>query len=118
MPNRQHNLAEPSGGSFPHSKGTAMFKTALIAASLTLAMAPIAALAAGEDGQFTHKGVTYSYTATDAKTGETVIRGTAYAGTVPFELHIHKKTVTGTFNDKPVEFTMDQVKKLNLAPAK
>lgn len=95
-----------------------MFKIALTAASLTLAMAPIAAFAAGEDGQFTHKGVTYSYTAEDAKTGDTVVKGTAYAGKVPFELHIHKKTVTGTFNNKPVEFDLDDVQKLNLAPAK
>ena len=42
------------------------------------------------------------------------MRGTAYAGKVPFELHIHKKTVTGTFNDKPVEFELADVQKMGI----
>ena len=42
------------------------------------------------------------------------MRGTAYAGKVPFELHIHKKTVTGTFNNKPVEFDLADVQKLGI----
>jgi hypothetical protein len=93
-------------------------KATLIAASLIAVAAPAVALAAGDDaGKFTHKGVDYSYTATD-QNGEKVIRGTAYAGKVPFELHIHKKTVTGTFNDKPVEFDLEDVQKLGVTVAK
>jgi hypothetical protein len=91
-----------------------MLKTALIAATLLVSAAPTLALAAADDaGQFTHKGVDYSYTSED-KGGDKVVRGTAYAGKVPFELHIHKKTVTGTFNNKPVEFELSDVQKLNL----
>jgi len=95
-----------------------MFKTSLLAASLIAVATPAIALAAGDDaGKFTHKGVDYSYTATD-QNGDKVIRGTAYAGKVPFELHIHKKTVTGTFNDKPVEFDLDDVQKLGITTTK
>jgi hypothetical protein len=91
-----------------------MIKTSLIAATLLVAAAPTLAFAAAEDaGQFTHKGVDYSYT-TEDKAGDKIVRGTAYAGKVPFELHIHKKTVTGTFNNKPVEFELSDVKKLGL----
>ena len=91
-----------------------MLKTSLIAATLLTAAAPTLALAASDDaGQFTHKGVDYNYT-TEDKGGDKVVRGTAYAGKVPFELHIHKKTVTGTFNNKPVEFELSDVKKLGL----
>ncbi len=91
-----------------------MLKSVFIAATLVSAAAPGLALAADNNGgQFTHKGVDYSYT-TEDKSGDRIIRGTAYAGKVPFELHIHKKTVTGTFNDKPVEFDLADVKKLGL----
>ncbi len=81
-----------------------MIKFALLAATLA---------AGNETGQFTNKGVDYSYT-TEDKAGDKIVRGTAYAGKVPFELHIHKKTVTGTFNNKPVEFELSDVKKLGL----
>ncbi len=91
-----------------------MLKTALIAATLLVSAAPSLALAATDDAsQFTHKGVDYSYS-TEDNGGDKVVRGTAYAGKVPFELHIHKKTVTGTFNNKPVEFELNDVKKLGI----
>jgi len=91
-----------------------MLKTALIAATLLVSAAPSLALAAADDaGAFTHKGVDYNYT-TEDKGGDKVVRGTAYAGKVPFELHIHKKSVTGTFNNKPVEFELADVQKLGL----
>jgi hypothetical protein len=91
-----------------------MIKFALLAATLIASATPSLALAAGnETGQFTNKGVDYSYT-TEDKAGDKIVRGTAYAGKVPFELHIHKKTVTGTFNNKPVEFELSDVKKLGL----
>ena len=91
-----------------------MFKTSLIAATLLVAVAPTMALAANDDAaKFTHKGVEFNYTTEEAN-GDKVVRGTAYAGKVPFELHIHKKTVTGTFNNKPVEFDLADVKTLGL----
>ena len=93
-----------------------MIKTSfsLTAAALFLAAAPQVA-AAAEDATFAHKGVSYSYTTEDAA-GEKVIRGTAYAGSVPFELHVRKKSVTGTFNYQPIEFTLKDVEKLGIIP--
>jgi hypothetical protein len=91
-----------------------MFKTSLIAATLIAAVAPTLALAATDaPAKFSHKGVEYNYTTVE-QGGEKVVRGTAYAGTVPFELHIHKKTVTGTFNNRPVEFDLAEVKALGI----
>ena len=91
-----------------------MIKLALLSAILLAASVPALALAAADDaGQFTHKGVDYHYTTEDSA-GDRVVRGTAYAGKVPFELHIHKKTVTGTFNSKPVEFDLAEAKQLGL----
>ena len=91
-----------------------MTKFALLATTLIAAAAPSLALAANNDTkQFTHQGVEYHYTTEDAS-GDRVVRGTAYAGKVPFELHIHKKTVTGTFNNKPVEFDLADVKQLGI----
>ena len=91
-----------------------MIKSSLFAATLLVVAAPTVALAASDNaGQFTHKGVDYNYT-TEDKGADKVVRGTAYAGKVPFELHIHKKTVTGTFNNKPVEFELSDVKKLGI----
>ncbi len=91
-----------------------MIKSTLFAMTVLVVVAPSAAFAAKDDnGQFNHKGVDYNYT-TEDQGGEKVVRGTAYAGKVPFELHIHKKTVTGTFNNKPVEFQLADVKKMGL----
>lgn len=87
-----------------------MIKLSYFAAAAIAFLAAPAAFAA-EDGAFSHKGVQYSYTSEDAA-GEKVIKGTAYAGKVPFELHVRKKTVTGTFNHQPVEFRLSDVKKL------
>jgi hypothetical protein len=91
-----------------------MIKIALLSATLLAVAAPAMAIAASDDaGQFTNKGVDYKYT-TEEKGGDQIVRGTAYAGKVPFELHIHKKTVTGTFNNKPVEFELSDVKKMGI----
>ncbi|EGD58548.1 hypothetical protein Y88_0605 [Novosphingobium nitrogenifigens DSM 19370] len=90
-----------------------MFRKSLVAAVLVATVAPAAAFAAGDTGQFKNQGVDYNYT-TEDKNGEKIVRGTAYAGRVPFELHIRKKTVTGTFNNKPVEFDIAEAKKMGL----
>jgi hypothetical protein len=84
----------------------------LTAAAFFAVAAPQIASAA-EGASFAHKGVNYAYT-TEETGGEKVIRGTAYAGAVPFELHVHKKSVTGTFNNQPVEFTLKDVQKLGI----
>lgn len=82
------------------------------AAALVLA-APAVASAQAQADSFAYKGVSYSYT-TETKGEEKIVRGTAYAGKVPFELHIRKKSVEGTFNDRPVSFTLNDVKKLGI----
>ena len=87
-------------------------KTLAIAAALVLA-APAVASAEAQADSFAYKGVSYSYT-TETKGEEKIVRGTAYAGKVPFELHIRKKSVEGTFNDRPVSFTLNDVKKLGI----
>ncbi|MEO0032908.1 MAG: hypothetical protein RIS94_2666 [Pseudomonadota bacterium] len=90
-----------------------MFNAYFSLAAATLALAAPAVANAAEDAAFAHKGVQYSYTTEDAS-GEKVIRGTAYAGKVPFELHVRKKIVTGTFNNQPVEFRLADVKKMGI----
>lgn len=91
-----------------------MSKFSLLVAAVAATMAPAVAFAADAGAtRFNHKGVDYQYTKVEAS-GDTVVKGTAYAGTVPFELHIHKKNVTGTFNNAPVEFTLDEVKTLGI----
>lgn len=62
---------------------------------------------------FTHKGVDYSYT-TEVKGDTKIVRGTAYAGKVPFELRVKNKSVDGTFNNRPVHFELRDVQKLGL----
>jgi hypothetical protein len=43
-----------------------------------------------------------------------IVRGTAYAGKVPFELRVKNKSVDGTFNNRPVHFELRDVQKLGL----
>lgn len=85
----------------------------IAAAALLLAAPAVASAAETGADNFAYKGVNYSYT-TETKGEEKIVRGTAYAGKVPFELHIRKKTVEGTFNDRPVSFTLNDVKKLGI----
>lgn len=86
-----------------------MIKTIALTAAALLVAAP--AVASAET--FKHKGVEYSYT-TEQQDGEQVLRGTAYSGKVPFELRVRKKTVEGTFNNKPVSFSLAEAKKAGL----
>lgn len=88
-----------------------MIKTFVLAAA-ALVVAPAAANAE----TFKHKGVEYNYT-TEQKDGEQVLRGTAYSGKVPFELRVRKKVVEGTFNNRPVTFSLADAKKAGLVPA-
>lgn len=86
-----------------------MFKTVALTAAALLVAAPAVASA----DSFKHKGVEYSYT-TETKDGEQILRGTAYSGKVPFELRVRKKTVEGTFNNKPVVFSLTEAKKAGI----
>ncbi|WP_225206416.1 hypothetical protein [Novosphingobium huizhouense] len=86
-----------------------MIKTFALAAAALVVAAP--AVAGAET--FKHKGVEYNYTA-ESKDGEQILRGTAYSGKVPFELRVRKKTVEGTFNNKPVTFSLAEAKKAGI----
>lgn len=86
-----------------------MMKFFAIAAVAFLA-APVAASAAEADaGSFTYKGVKYDYTA-EQQGDVKVLKGSAYAGKVPFELRVTKRAVTGNFNGRPVSFDVKDVK--------
>lgn len=91
-------------------------KSFQIAAAAALIAAPALAHAEAPGSQFTHEGVTYVYT-TQAGKGERVIRGTAFGGKAPFELHVRGRYVTGTFNNQPVEFTQADAKALGIEVA-
>lgn len=82
-----------------------------ITAAMLLAAIPTAANAAEEAGKgtFTYKGVEYAYTA-EQQGDVKVLKGTAYAGKVPFELRVSKRSVTGRFNNRPVAFDIKDVK--------
>lgn len=88
-----------------------MFKIPLTAAALAaVAFTATPVLAAEpEVGSFTHQGVKYDYTA-EQQGDVKVLKGSAYAGKVPFELRVTKRTVTGRFNGRPVTFDIKDVK--------
>jgi hypothetical protein len=93
------------------------FKTfSMSAAALVLAAPVVASASETAANQFSHDGVTYQYT-TEVVGGDRVIRGSAFAGKVPFELHVRKHVVTGTFNYQPVEFTQAQAKSMGIQVA-
>ena len=82
---------------------------AIAATALFLATPAVASAAEPTTGSFTHMGVQYDYTA--EQDGEVkVLKGSAYAGKVPFELRVNKRTVTGRFNGRPVSFNVKDVK--------
>lgn len=86
-----------------------MFKFFATAAVAFLAAPIVANAAEAEAGSFTYQGVKYDYTA--EQQGEVkVLKGSAYAGKVPFELRVSKRTVTGRFNGHPVAFDVKDVK--------
>jgi len=91
-------------------------KSFQIAAAAALIAAPAVAFAEDTGAQFTHEGVTYQYT-TQVSAGERVIRGAAFGGKVPFELHVRGRYVTGTFNHQPVEFTQAEARALGVQVA-
>lgn len=94
------------------------FKSFQFAAAALLFAAPVVATAKDADAanKFSHQGVTYQYT-TEVNASERVIRGTAFSGQVPFELHVKGKFVSGTFNHQPVEFTQAEAKSLGILVA-
>lgn len=93
-----------------------LIKSFHIAAAAALFAVPALAHADSAAQQFTHEGVTYTYTSEEAN-GERVIRGTAFNGKAPFELHVRGRFVTGTFNSQAVEFTQAEAKALGIQVA-
>lgn len=91
-------------------------KSFQIAAAAALIATPALAHAEAAGTQFTHEGVTYTYKTENAK-GERVIRGTAFGGRAPFELHVRGRYVTGTFNHQAVEFTQAEARALGIEVA-
>lgn len=91
-------------------------KSFQIAAAAALIAAPALAHAEDSAAKFTHQGVTYTYTS-EVANGERVIRGTAFDGKAPFELHVRGRYVTGTFNNQAVEFTKAEAKALGIQVA-
>ena len=91
-------------------------KSFQIAAAAALLAAPALAHADDAGTRFTHQVVTYTYN-TQVANGERVIRGTAFNGKSPFELHVRGRNVTGTFNHQPVEFTQAEAKALGILVA-
>ncbi|MEJ2456649.1 MAG: hypothetical protein P8Y58_00300 [Novosphingobium sp.] len=79
-----------------------MFKTICATAAVSLLSVPAVAQAS-EARQFSHEGVDYTYT-TAQKGKVTVIDGRTASG-VPFRLFVKGERVTGTYNDRPVNFT-------------
>jgi len=71
------------------------------------------AVASAEDlpqHHFTHEGVDYDYTVT-SKGNQRILRGTAYHGRMPFELHVSKVGVNGYFGEDLVDFSMSEVQR-------
>lgn len=91
-------------------------KSFQIAAAAALIAAPALAHADESAAKFTHEGVTYTYT-TQVANGARVIRGTAFNGKAPFELHVRGRYVTGTFNSQAVEFTQAEARALGIQVA-
>jgi len=94
------------------------FKSFQFATVALLVATPVVASAKDADAanQFSHHGVTYQYT-TEVTGSERVIRGSAYAGKVPFELHVKGNLVSGTFNHQSVEFTQSEAKSMGILVA-
>ena len=87
-----------------------MFKISIAAAALATTLVAVPAFAAEpEVGSFTYEGVKYDYTA-EQKGDVKVLKGSAYAGKVPFELRVTKRAVTGRFNGRPIAFDVKEVK--------
>lgn len=91
-------------------------KSFQIAAAAALIAVPAIAQAEDTGAKFTHEGVTYTYT-TQVANGERVIKGTAFGGKAPFELHVRGRYVTGTFNHQAVEFTQAEARALGIQVA-
>lgn len=72
--------------------------------ALLAAFAPGIALANGPEHRFTHKGVTYRYTVTDAANGRKVIAGRSLSDGSAFRLVVDGDRVEGVSGGQPVSF--------------
>jgi hypothetical protein len=88
-----------------------MIKFSTILAAGILALNATVAMAAPDVTTMEHQGVRYTYTVEQNGEGRT-IRGTTNTSTKPFVLYVSKRTVTGTIDGNPVEFSLRDVKRL------
>lgn len=77
-----------------------IFKTLALAALFM----PSVVLAKGLEHRFTHKGVTYSYTVTQAENGRKVIEGRTLSNGSAFRLVVDGNRVDGVSGGQPVSF--------------
>jgi hypothetical protein len=106
MLQRNKTIRDARGNLLHPTKDIAMFKTVFVAAAATLAMAPAVAQAS-DARQFSHEGVNYTYTSSQ-KGDVTLITGHSSAGE-PFRLYVKGERVTGTYNNRSVNFTTTDV---------
>ena len=88
-----------------------MIKFSTILAAGILALNATVAMAAPAPTTLEHQGVRYTYTVEQNGEGRT-IRGTTNTSSKPFVLYVSKRTVTGTVDGNPVEFSLRDVKRL------
>ncbi len=86
------------------------FYSAIVA--MTLVLVPVTVSAeTSEPVSFKHAGETYTYTV--EQVGSTrVLRGEFGSSRAPFVLRVGKRTVTGTVNGNPVEFSRRSVSRV------
>ncbi|WP_260926893.1 hypothetical protein [Novosphingobium sp. 9] len=95
---------------------TVFFKYAAAVAALAGAAIGTSAFAQGDAAKqsFVRNGVEYTYTVEAEGEGQ-VLRGSANHGAEPFRLFVRDDVVTGTFDNHPVRFKLEQVKAAALA---
>ncbi len=79
-------------------------RTIIKTLALVAAFAPSVALASGPEHRFTHKGVTYRYTVTEAANGRQVIAGRSLSDGSAFRLVVNGDRVVGVSGGQPVSF--------------
>lgn len=88
-----------------------MIRTAIkFAAALSVALPSIAFAADAAQSSIAYDGTQYTYTVSETPQGR-VITGKTSAG-VPFKLAVSKFSVSGHFNNNPVNFKLSEVKPL------
>ena len=87
--------------------------TLIVATSLACLALPAPARAETVATTFVRDGITYSYTTEQLGNGRRILRGTA-AGQ-PFRLVVGARRVTGTYDFRPVDFPLSEVRPFHTA---